>query len=39
VTDFAGKTGHLVLVDDLSSRDGYLVVDDVWIWNVDRALK
>ena len=38
VTDFIGKQGRLVLVDDLASRDGYLLVDDVWIWPADRAL-
>jgi hypothetical protein len=33
ISEQAGKFGTLVLVDDATTPDGHLTVDDVWIWD------
>ena len=33
VTAHRGKLATLVFVDDATTADGHLVVDDVWIWD------
>jgi hypothetical protein len=33
ITASKGKFASLVLVDDATTADGHLVMDDVWIWD------
>ena len=33
ITAHRSKFGTLVLVDDATTSDGHIVIDDVWIWD------